>query len=68
VQLKDYLINDIRLSYLLKPKKFRGIEIGLLVNNLFDVEYSSNGYGYEGVPYFFPQAGINFLTMLSVKL
>ena len=68
VQLSDYLINDLRFSYFFTPRKFRKIEIGLLVNNVFDVEYSSNGYGYEGVPYFYPQAGINFMTMLSVKL
>jgi len=38
------------------------------VNNFLDVKYSSNGYGYGGTPYFYPQAGINFLLMLSVKI
>ena len=68
VSLDDYLINDIRLSYQIHPKGINAIEFGLLVNNVFNVEYSSNGYGYGGTPYFYPQAGTNFLAMLSVKL
>ncbi len=68
VTLDDYFINDIRLSYQIHPKGINGIEVGLLINNLFNVEYSSNGYGYGGTPYFYPQAGVNFLAMLSVKL
>ena len=68
VTLDDYLIHDMRISYRINLKRVREMEIGLLVNNLFNVEYSSNGYGYDGMPYFYPQAGINFLAMLSVKL
>ncbi len=68
VALDAYLINDLRLSYQFTPKNVRVIELGILVNNVFDAEYSSNGYGYDGVPYFYPQAGINFLAMLTVKL
>ena len=68
VKLDDYLINDLKLSYQFDLKSVRVVEVGLLLNNLFDTKYSSNGYGYGGVPYFYPQAGINFLVMLSVKL
>ncbi|HKZ36254.1 MAG TPA: TonB-dependent receptor, partial [Chryseolinea sp.] len=68
VALDDYFINDIRLSYQIHPKGIERIEFGFLVNNVFNVEYSSNGYGYGGTPYFYPQAGTNFLAMLSVKL
>lgn len=68
VALDDYFINDLRLSYFFRPNGFNKIELGLLVNNIFDVQYTSNGYGYAGTPYFYPQAGINFLAMLSVKL
>jgi iron complex outermembrane receptor protein len=68
VTLDDYFINDLRFSYQFFPKGFNGIEVGLLVNNFLDVAYSSNGYGYAGTPYFYPQAGANFLAMLSVKL
>lgn len=68
VKLDDYLINDLKLSYQFDLKSVRVVEVGLLLNNLFDTKYSSNGYGYGGMPYFYPQAGINFLAMLSVKL
>jgi iron complex outermembrane recepter protein len=68
VALDDYFINDVRLSYQFHPKSLNVIELGFLINNIFDVEYSSNGYGYGGTPYYYPQAGVNFLAMLSVKL
>jgi iron complex outermembrane receptor protein len=68
VTLDAYFINDMRLSYKFNPKGFNEIELGFLINNLFDVEYASNGYGFAGTPYFYPQAGINFLGMLSVRL
>ena len=66
--LDDYLINDLRFSYQLSPKGLRAIELSALINNVLDVEYSSNGYSYDGLPYFYPQAGINFLVMIAVKL
>ena len=66
--LDDYLINDLRFSYELSPKGLRAIELSALINNVLDVEYSSNGYSYDGLPYFYPQAGINFLVMIAVKL
>jgi iron complex outermembrane receptor protein len=68
VTLGAYFINDLRFSYQFHPKSVNAIEIGFLVNNIFDDDYASNGYGYGGTPYFYPQAGINFLAMLSVKL
>ena len=68
VTLDDYFINDLRFSYQIKPKGLETIELGLLLNNFLDVKYSSNGYSYGGTPYFYPQAGINFLLMLSVKI
>ena len=68
VTLDDYFINDLRFSYQINPKLLDTIELGLLVNNFLDVKYSSNGYSYGGTPYFYPQAGINFLLMLSVKI
>ncbi|MEO8474868.1 MAG: TonB-dependent receptor [Chryseolinea sp.] len=68
VSLNDYLINDIRIAYQLHPKGVQSIDFALLVNNLFNVKYASNGYGYGGVPYYFPQAGTNFLAMITVKL
>ncbi|HEX6222813.1 MAG TPA: TonB-dependent receptor [Chryseolinea sp.] len=68
VVLDDYLINDLRFSYQFEPKAVEAIKLSFLINNVFDIEYASNGYSYDSEPYFYPQAGINFLAMLSVKL
>ena len=81
-QLESYFINDINISYQLKPKKtIKGIGLSLLINNIFDQKYVSNGYFYtyddnwsspnevktiEGVGYY-PQAGINFIVGLNLK-
>lgn len=68
VTLDPYFINDIRLSYRIAGKSLGQLELGLLINNVFDVKYASNGYGYDGVPYFYPQAGVNFLGMVTLRL
>jgi iron complex outermembrane receptor protein len=67
-KLDPYFINNIRASYTLKPKFMDEVSFSLMVNNIFDVEYTSNAYLYDDVPYYFPQAGINFLAGLSLKL
>ncbi|MBK5279084.1 MAG: TonB-dependent receptor [Bacteroidia bacterium] len=66
--LEHYFINDMSFNYTLTPKGMKAIELSLLVNNLFDVKYSSNGATYgDGVAYYYPQAGRNFLAMVAVK-
>ena len=81
-QLESYFVNDINISYQLKPKKtIKRIGLSLLINNIFDQKYVSNGYFYtyddnwsspnevktiEGVGYY-PQAGINFIVGLDLK-
>ena len=67
VRLSDYWINDLRLSYEIPLKGFKSIGWSVLINNVLDVMYSSNGYSYSGVPYYFPQAGRNFMTMMTIK-
>ena len=66
-KLNDYLISDVLIRYAPNWFKLKKLEFTLLVNNIFDVEYESNGYYYEG-PYYFPQAGINFLGGISIRL
>ncbi len=53
----------------------REISLSLLANNIFDVEYSSNGYtyGYRGGAteyrqnFYYPQAGRNYMMMLALR-
>lgn len=71
-----YLINDIRVSYVWTPSFVKEITVSLLVNNIFNEEYESNGYtwGYQSggtafrENYYYPQAGTNFLAMLAIKI
>ena len=66
--LDSYLVNDVRLSYTLRPKNIRALDFSLLINNILDEQYESNGATYgDGVAYYFPQAGINFLGMVTLK-
>ena len=67
-KLADYFVNDFNVSYEIKPKSiFKSIMITGLVNNILDKKYSSNGYMYDVYPYYYPQAGINFLAGLTLK-
>ena len=73
--IKSYFINDLRFAYQLQAFGMRKIELTLMINNLLNVTYESNGYTwgylYDGYPYqqnnYYPQAGINLLTGLSLK-
>ncbi|WDF64073.1 TonB-dependent receptor [Flavobacterium sp. KACC 22763] len=67
-KLADYFVNDFNASYEIKPKTiFQSITITALVNNIFDKKYVSNGYMWDVYPYYYPQAGTNFLIGLSLK-
>ena len=67
-KLADYFINDLNVSYEIKPKSiFKSIVIKGLVNNILDKKYISNGYMWDIYPYYYPQAGTNFLAGLTLK-
>lgn len=81
-KLDSYFVNDLNVSYeILTKKVFKSIRIDALVNNIFNLQYESNGYFYtydddfsnpgtvttiEGTGYY-PQAGINFLLGLTLN-
>tara|TARA_R110002072_G_scaffold7503_2_gene40842 strand:+ start:638111 stop:640324 length:2214 start_codon:yes stop_codon:yes gene_type:complete len=81
-KLDSYFINDLNINYTVNSLPVvREIVFSALVNNLFNVEYVSNGYFFtfdddfsnpptvttvEGAG-FFPQATINFLVGATVK-
>lgn len=67
LSLGAYWLNDLRFSYQIAPKSFKEIQFSLLLNNIFDVEYSSNGYTYGNAAYYYPQAGRNFMAMMTLK-
>ena len=70
--LPAYLTQDIRLAYSLTKK----IRTTLLLNNVLNTLYTSNGYTfsylYDGAltteNFHYPQAGFNFLLGLSIRL
>ena len=81
-KLSSYFTNDLVINYNLYPKKFvKQIDFNLMVNNIFNVKYISNGYYYtyddnwtapnqiktiEGAGYY-PQATINVFGGVTLK-
>jgi iron complex outermembrane receptor protein len=81
-KLDAYFVNDLNINYEWKLNKgIQSIVFSGLVNNIFNLEYESNGYFYtydddwsnpgsittiEGTG-FYPQAGINFLLGVNLK-
>ena len=81
-ELKSYFVNDLNVAYEIQTKKvFKSILFSVLVNNVLDYKYVSNGYYFtyddtwtspgttitlDGAGYY-PQAGINFLAGMTLK-
>jgi len=73
--LKDYGLCDIRIRYHFVTKVFREIGFSLLLNNVLNKQYESNGYTYSYIyaaalntqNFYFPQAGFNWLLGVNVK-
>ncbi|WP_026967359.1 TonB-dependent receptor [Algoriphagus terrigena] len=78
--LDAFFISDFRISYAAQPRFFKGLELNLLINNIFNEMYEPNGYTFSYfVPgeasgrelvtenFYYPQAGTNFLLGLSLK-
>lgn len=77
--LDAFFTNDLRISYSATPRFFKGLELNLLINNIFNEQYEPNGYTFSYfVPggngrelitenFYYPQAGTNFLLGLKMK-
>ena len=72
-----YFVSNLRLGYSWKMKKIKSVDFNLLINNLFDTDYETNGYNWYtyylageriNEKRYFPQAGIHFLFSTAVKL
>lgn len=66
-KLDSYFLTDVLIRYAPNWFNLKNLEFSLLINNVFDVEYESNGFYYEG-PYYYPQAGINILGGFKIRL
>lgn len=73
--INGYWVSNARLGYDFKFAGVKNVNLGLLVNNLLDKKYESNGYTYGYLlggsrtteNFYYPQAGTNFLLNLNVK-
>lgn len=74
--LSAYATQDLRLSWEFALPSVRHVRFSLLVNNLFNRLYESNGYTFGFIAggeqlrfnYLYPQAGTNFLAAVSLKI
>ena len=79
-RLNSYHNGNLSIQYSYKPKNFATIELNLLINNIYNSLYESNGYTYSYYyrpvgssdnaiteNFYYPQAGINFITGLTLK-
>ena len=75
-----YFVNNFNVSFKLQPSWIKEIAFNLLINNIFNAEYVSNGYTYsyfyrpEGSTdeaitenFYYPQATTNFLAGATFK-
>ena len=73
-KLDAYFISDLRISYTINPKYLKEINFSILVNNILNKKYESNGYTYSYLyggkiseNFVFPQAGTNFLVAMRLR-
>ncbi len=75
-QLDPYFVNDLLIRYTLTPGFCKEIGFSLMLNNIFNTEYESNAWVYryssenvmQKLDGYFPQAGLNIMLGVTVKL
>lgn len=73
--LDHYFTEDMRMSYHFSKRKLKRIQFIFQINNLFNNLYEPNGYTYDYVVdgkvqaenFYFPMAGINFMTGINLR-
>ncbi len=73
--LDPYFFNNVMIDIEPGTKHIRGVNLQLLVNNIFNAKYESNAYGgnwfedgaEKSWSYYFPQAGTNFMLRVGLK-
>ncbi len=74
--LDEYFVSDLHLAYSINPGKIKEITFRFALYNITDAIYNSNGYTYSGYisgerndyNYYFPQARVNWLGGIVVKI
>ncbi len=76
LSLDAYCVTNLNLSYAFRTRNAKRIRLGMQINNLFNAEYESNGYGYstwfrdspsQHTALYFPQAPLNVLANVTVN-
>lgn len=74
-RIDAYFVNDLQAIYSLEKIGVSRVSVNLLVKNILDEQYSSNGYTYSYIfgdriveNYLYPQAGRYFMLGLTVDL
>jgi iron complex outermembrane receptor protein len=75
-KLNGYFAQDLRCVYTLAGKKFQKISIIIQLNNIWNLQYETNGYTYSYIyngnlvteNFFFPMAGRNGMIGVNIKL
>ena len=65
--LDAYGTLNANIAYSFHPEFMEEIRLHLQINNILNSLYSSNGYVYWDVPYYYPQAGTNFMAGVSLR-
>ncbi len=65
-RLPDYFLSDFNMKYTVNLPKTT-IDFRFLLNNIFNKKYVNNGFVYDESPYYFSQAGTNFMFGASFK-
>lgn len=74
-KIKEYPVSTVQLGYKFNTKIIKEIELGVMVNNIFNHLYESNGYTYSYIyggeetleNFYYPQAGINVSGKVNLK-
>ena len=66
LSLKDYFLSDFNAQYSFKIVQ-QDVSLQFLLNNIFNKKYINNGFVYNG-PYYYAQAGRNFMIGMRLKL
>ncbi|WP_226063393.1 TonB-dependent receptor [Kaistella polysaccharea] len=67
LRLNSYFLTDFNAKYSLNLGRTE-VDFKLLVNNIFNKKYVNNGFVYDQNPFYFSQAGTNFMFGMSFKI